>query len=335
MSAVGQSLVIGTYTRREESCDGRPSGILAASYEGTSVAGLTALAELPNPSWVTATADGGYLYAVAETADFAGRPGGGVAAYARDPTAGAVMLLNAVSSGGAAPAHLELDPSERFVIVANYDSGSVSVFAREASGRLGAMTCHVQHQGSSVHPVRQASPHPHQICFDPVTGDLFVPDLGIDAVLSYRLSEDGILSELPGGAHHRIARRRTPAPRVPPRRPAPIRRQRAGQHAGRVAPRRRRVHPDRCHLHGAGRLHRPEPGQRRPGLAIRTIGTGRQPRPRQHRRARLRPGHREAHAHARGALRRSPATRLRHHPRRCPSSSRQPAKRHSSAVRLR
>jgi 6-phosphogluconolactonase len=195
MYAVGRSLVIGTYTRKEESPDGRPSGILGASYDGNSVAGLTALAELPNPSWVTATADGSYLYAVAEATDFAGRPGGGVAAYARDPATGAVTLLNAVSSGGAAPAHLELDPSERFVIVANYGSGSVSVFARETGGRLGAMTGHVQHQGSSVHPVRQAGPHPHQICFDPVTGDLLVPDLGIDAVFGYRLGEDGILSE--------------------------------------------------------------------------------------------------------------------------------------------
>jgi 6-phosphogluconolactonase len=159
------------------------------------VAGLTALAELPNPSWVTATADGSYLYAVAETTDFAGRPGGGVAAYARDPSTGALTLLNAVSSGGATPAHLELDPSEGFVVVANYGSGSVSVFARETGGQLGAMTGHVQHQGSSVHPVRQAGPHPHQICFDPVTGDLLVPDLGIDAVLGYRLGEDGILSE--------------------------------------------------------------------------------------------------------------------------------------------
>src|SRR6201999_1199817 len=104
MNVARQSLVIGTYTQRQEPPDERPSGILAASYDGTSVAGLTAVAELPNPSWVTATAGGSYLYAVAETADFAGRPGGGVAAYARDPSTGAVMLLNAVSSGGEAPA---------------------------------------------------------------------------------------------------------------------------------------------------------------------------------------------------------------------------------------
>jgi 6-phosphogluconolactonase len=188
MNAVRQPLIIGTYTPKRD--DGFPQGMLAASYDGTGLTCLVALAELPNPSWVTATADGRYLYAVAERS-----PDGGVAAFARDPFSGVVTPLNTVPSGGAEPAHLELDPTERFAVVANYGSGSVSVFAREADGRLGAVTGHVRHQGTGVHPVRQASPHPHQACFDPVSGDLLVPDLGLDAVFRYRLDGDGVLTE--------------------------------------------------------------------------------------------------------------------------------------------
>lgn len=204
MEAARQSLIIGTYTSEPEPPDERPSGVLAATYDGAGLAGLTAIgltaadgtaaARLPSPSWVTATADGRCLYAVAETTAFEGRPGGGVGAYARDPASGAVTFLNTVSSGGAEPAHAGVDPSGRFVAVANYGSGSVSVFAREAGGRLGAMTGRVQHQGSSVHP-RQEGPHPHQVCFDPVTGDLLVPDLGLDVVFAYRIGEDGSLTE--------------------------------------------------------------------------------------------------------------------------------------------
>jgi 6-phosphogluconolactonase len=196
MNPARRSLVIGTYTPKEPA-DGRPSGILAASCDETGVMGLVAVAGPPNPSWVTATADGRHLYAVAETTEFAGRPGGGVAAFARDTATGALTPLNTVSSGGAEPAHLELDPSERFVVVANYGTGSVSVFARETGGRLGAMTGHVQHHGSSADPVRQAGPHPHQICFDPVTGDVLVPDLGLDMVFCYRLGDDGTLTDRP------------------------------------------------------------------------------------------------------------------------------------------
>jgi 6-phosphogluconolactonase len=202
VGTVSQSLVIGTYTRSLWPVHRRPAGILGASLNEAGpglacLAGLRVLAEPPSPSWLTATADGRYLYAVAETKKFAGRPGGGVTAYAGDPATGALTPLNTVCSGGTEPAHLELDPSERFVVVANFGSGSVAVFARETGGELGPMTGHVQHQGSSADPDQQAGPHPHQICFDPVTGDLLVTDLGMDMVLGYRLGEDGSLTERP------------------------------------------------------------------------------------------------------------------------------------------
>jgi 6-phosphogluconolactonase len=189
------ALVIGTYTEQLPHVDGHAAGILAAGYDGTGITGLTVSAVVRNPSWVTTTADGRHLYAVVETVEFEGRPGGGVAAYARDPETGDCTLLNTASSAGVEPAHLELDPSERFLLVANYHTGSVSVFAREADGRLGTMIAHVQHEGSSVHPIRQTGPHAHQILFDPVSGDLLVPDLGLDAVLVYRLGADGSLKE--------------------------------------------------------------------------------------------------------------------------------------------
>lgn len=196
MSADHQSLAIGTYTGKLPRADGSPAGILGAAYDEP-LTGLTVLAEQENPSWVTPTADGRYLYAVAETGQFGDVPGGAVAAYARDTATGAVTLLNTVSSGGADPAYLELDPAGRFVVVANYSGGSVAVVAREPGGRLGEMTCLVQHRGASVHPDRQTSPHPHQVVFDPVTGDVLIPDLGLDAVLVYRLGQDGALTERP------------------------------------------------------------------------------------------------------------------------------------------
>lgn len=197
MSAAAQSLLIGTYTEKLPHVDGHADGILAADYDGASLHGPTLQATVRNPSWVTATADGRHVYAVVETVDFEGQPGGGVAAYARDPASGALALLNTAPSAGTEPAHAELDPAERFVLVANYRTGSVSVFAREPDGSLGAMTGHVQHEGSSVHPIRQTGPHAHQIVFDSVTSEVLVPDLGLDAVLVYRLGDDGTLTERP------------------------------------------------------------------------------------------------------------------------------------------
>jgi 6-phosphogluconolactonase len=197
MSSASQSLVIGTYTEKLPHVDGHATGILSTTFDGVSISKPTVEAEVRNPSWVTTTADGRFLYAVIETVEFDGKRGGGVAAYARDPKTGHLTVLNTAHSAGVEPAHLELDPTERFLLVANYRTGSISVFLREANGSLGEMVEHVQHEGSSVHAIRQTGPHAHQILFDPVTNDLLIPDLGLDAVLVYQLNDGGALVERP------------------------------------------------------------------------------------------------------------------------------------------
>ena len=184
-------LIIGTYTEKLPHVDGRAAGLLGATFDGNGVSETGVLAEVRNPSWVTATADGTKVYAVVETVDFDGRPGGGVAAYSRDIVSGKLTVLNTASSHGVEPAHLALDPSESFLLVANYRSGSVAVFPLDEDGSLGAVIEHIQHEGSSTHPQRQTGPHAHQVLFDPVTEQVIIPDLGLDAVLFYDFEKTG------------------------------------------------------------------------------------------------------------------------------------------------
>lgn len=197
MVPLPERLLVGTYTEKLPHVDGHARGILGTTATADGLGQVDVLAEIRNPSWLTTTRDGRFVYSVVETVEFEGAPGGGVAAYRRDPETGALTLLNTASSAGVEPAHVEVDPSERFVLVANYRTGSVSVFARSDDGSLGEMVDHVQHEGSSVHPIRQTNPHAHQILFDPVSGDVLIPDLGLDAVLFYRLTDEGKLIERP------------------------------------------------------------------------------------------------------------------------------------------
>jgi 6-phosphogluconolactonase len=193
-----EELIIGTYTERLPHVDGQAEGILSSGYADGTIGPPRVLARTRNPSFLVLSPDGRRLYAVNETVEFEGQPGGGVTAFARDARTGDLSLLNTRPSGGVEPAHLELDPSGRFLLVANYRSGSVAVFRLEADGSIGPMTDHVQHEGSSVHPVRQAGPHAHMIMFDPADGAVLVPDLGLDAILTYELSDEGRLLERPG-----------------------------------------------------------------------------------------------------------------------------------------
>jgi 6-phosphogluconolactonase len=219
--SAADELIIGTYTERLPHVDGQAEGILACRFEAGTVGPVRLLAATRNPSFVVLSADGRHLYAVNETTEFEGQPGGGVTAYARDPGSGELTLLNTRPSAGVEPAHLEVDPGGRFLLVGNYRSGSVAVFALEAGGSLGAMVDHVQHSGSSIDPVRQTGPHAHMIMFDPVTGEVLVPDLGLDAILVYSLSDEGKLTEHPD--------------------------RRIGMAPG-AGPRHLAFHPDRAHL---------------------------------------------------------------------------------------
>ncbi|HXR44440.1 MAG TPA: lactonase family protein [Pseudolysinimonas sp.] len=192
-------LLIGTYTEKLPHVDGKADGILGSEYDASgALSPTTVLAEVRNPSWLVASAEGTRVYTVVETVDFEGQPGGGAAAYARDPQTGELTLINAVPSGGTEPAHIEIDPSGRYVLEANYRTGSVAVFAIRDDGGLGETVEHVQFEGSGPHPIRQTNPHAHQIVFDPtIPGRVLIPDLGTDSLRSFDFGADGSLTEHP------------------------------------------------------------------------------------------------------------------------------------------
>ena len=197
MSHSGHNLLIGTYTETLDFVTGNADGVTGAVYDPRTgqVHDVTVLAPTRNPSFLALDADGTRLYAVNETHTFSGQPGGGLTAFARDLRTGALRQLNTRSSAGVAPCYLSVDG--RDLLVANYDSGSVTAIALQPDGSLGPQHGHDQHAGSSVHPERQAGPHVHMACPDPVTGDVLVVDLGMDAIFTYQLTEAG-LTERPG-----------------------------------------------------------------------------------------------------------------------------------------
>jgi len=145
----------------------------------------TLAAEIRNPSFVAASADGRFLYAVSEVDAVAGKPGGGVAAYAIDKAAGTLKPLNTQSTVGGGPAHVSVAGS--MVFAANYGGGSVVAYRTQPDGSLQPPSSFVQHKGSSVNPDRQKGPHAHAATADPSGRFLYVPDLGLDQVLIYRI----------------------------------------------------------------------------------------------------------------------------------------------------
>jgi len=181
-SGQGKYLVyVGTYT------DHGSKGIYAYRFDSSTgkMTSLGLAAETTEPSFLAVDSSGRFLYAVNETETYNGQPTGAVSAFAIQPDAGKLSLLNQVSSRGTDPAHITLDRTGKYALVANYTSGSVAVFALLKDGRLGEVTSFVQHKGSSVNPERQKGPHAHAVALSPDNRFAVVADLGLDELLVY------------------------------------------------------------------------------------------------------------------------------------------------------
>jgi 6-phosphogluconolactonase len=76
-----------------------------------------------------------------------------------------------------------LDKTGRYVLVANYDAGTVAVFPVQDNGQLGKYTGFAKHTGQGPNKERQEGPHAHWTATSPDNQFLLAADLGIDRIL--------------------------------------------------------------------------------------------------------------------------------------------------------
>lgn len=175
----------GTYTNAKTASEGIYRSRLDVATGALSPAELAAPAK--DPAWLALHPDGRFLYALDESADSRRTPGKGLAAYALDPATGALILLNEQDTGSSGSCHLAVDATGRALLVANYGGGGVSSVALQPDGRLGPVVSIILHTGSSANRARQNAPHAHAVVISPDNRFAYVPDLGIDQVVAYRL----------------------------------------------------------------------------------------------------------------------------------------------------
>jgi len=173
---------VGTYTVRGS------EGIYACRFDTeTGTLRLSSLAaKVSNPTFLAVDQQRSCVYSVEETA--ASRIGA-VHSYRSDLNTGSLSALNEVPSLGTGPCYLAFEKTGRYLLTANYHSGSITIFPRLEDGRLGEASAFVQHQGSSRDPIRQQGPHAHAVATSPDNRAVLVADLGLDKLLVYRFDE--------------------------------------------------------------------------------------------------------------------------------------------------
>jgi 6-phosphogluconolactonase len=176
-----QLVYVGTYTGKGS------DGIYAWRFNSTDghLTPIGLAARTTNPSYFIIDSSYTFLYAVQETDTFDGKPGGVVSSFSINHETGALTLINQVPSLGGAPCNLSLDRTGRHLMVANYVGGNATIYPVSANGMLGEPTATVKHEGFSVDPARQNSPHAHAILTTPDNRFVAIADLGIDKVMMY------------------------------------------------------------------------------------------------------------------------------------------------------
>jgi 6-phosphogluconolactonase len=177
---------IGTYTK------GESKGIYAFTLDTAEekIVDVKLAAELGNPTYLNISQDNKFLYAVVKDGE-----NGGVAAFSIEES-GELKEINRFLTPGSSPCHVSMDSENHYVFTANYHKGTVeSHLIDQETGAVLPVVSVIQHEGSGPDP-RQEKPHTHYAGLTPDERHLAVVELGTDALLTYRVHEDGTLEQV-------------------------------------------------------------------------------------------------------------------------------------------
>lgn len=177
---------IGTYTK------GESKGIYSFTLNTNErkIEDVQVAAELGNPTYLAISTDNQFLYSVVKDGET-----GGVAAFTINK-AGALEAINRQMSPGASPCHVSVGRQNRYVFSANYHKGQVeSHLINPDDGSVLPAASTIQHEGRGPDP-RQEKAHTHFAGLTPDEKYLAVVELGIDALITYKVNEDATLTKV-------------------------------------------------------------------------------------------------------------------------------------------
>ena len=174
-------LLIGTYT------SGDSKGIRLYAFDQESGGSrFIQETEIENPSYLTVSRNGKYIYAVSENEQNPCY----INAFAFDRENEKIIFLNRQETYGAAPCYVELDTMGKHAVTANYAGGNISVFSIDYDGGLSDIIQKIDFEGCGVNASRQDAPHLHSIKFSPEGNYLFATDLGTDHIYRIKINHD-------------------------------------------------------------------------------------------------------------------------------------------------
>jgi len=171
-------LFIGTYTNTTS------KGIYIYDFNSTTgeAKPIWNTDSVTNPSYLTISKDQKYVYAVNETN---GANPGRVTAYSFDKKNVKLNFINTTASGGDDPCYISTTDDNKWLTVANYSSGTATVFPINGDGSV-APYSQLVNDTIYRNPGTNNTPHVHETVFSPDEKYLLTPDLGLDKLIVYK-----------------------------------------------------------------------------------------------------------------------------------------------------
>jgi len=160
---------VGARTTKERGARGNGLNVYRVDAKTGVWSHIQLLGDLVNPSFLAFDRTGRFLYTVhGDLSD--------ITAMAIDPADGSLRVINRQSTEGKNPVHLAIDPSNRFMVVANHITSTLALLPRHEDGSLGPVIDLVKLEGKiGPHRVEQPFAKPHQVEFDPSGAFIVVP----------------------------------------------------------------------------------------------------------------------------------------------------------------
>ena len=133
--------------------------------------------EISNSSYMTITHKRDVLYSITDS---------GVEAY-RIREDGTLETISVASVNGMRGCYLSTDYTDRFLFVAGYHDGKITVLSLDEDGKIGAITDEVYHKGIGSVVDRNFRPHVNCVKMTRDNKYLLAADLGLDHTKVYRV----------------------------------------------------------------------------------------------------------------------------------------------------
>lgn len=176
-------MIVGTYTNTDS------KGIYSMKFnQATGEWKMLGDIFVVNPSYLTLSPEGNYIYAVSETSDSSAS----VYALRFDKASGKMEIINRQPTVGTDPCYIATNG--HVVVTANY-GGSMNVFSIGKNGSVGNLQMGVVGETGGPDAVRQIKPHVHCAEFSPDGKLLAVSDFSSDRLMLFEVVENGMKIE--------------------------------------------------------------------------------------------------------------------------------------------